>query len=108
MRSYDDMRSEMEELLKRSEQLRAESASAMDESDSLRKRSVDIRQLDPEQAEALWIESEELRTKARELMRESVELRIKAADIKHRLDIREQIESLPENADKLWRKAVRG
>ncbi|MDH7596761.1 MAG: hypothetical protein QHG98_03325 [Methanothrix sp.] len=108
MKSYDEMRREMEDLLKRSEQLRADSASAMEESDSLRKRSVDIRQLDPEQAEALWIESEELRTKARELMRESVELRIKAADIKHRLDIHEQIESIPDKAEKLWRKAVRG
>ncbi len=107
VKSYDEMRREMEELLSRSEQLRSESAAALEEANALRMRSVDMRELDPAQAESLWVESEEMRTKARELMRESVELRIRAADIKHRLDIHDQIEAISDRSEKLWKRAIR-
>ncbi len=47
-----------------------------------------------------------MRDEAKESMRQSVEKTMRAADIKHRIDIRAQIEAV-DNYDKAWRDAVR-
>lgn len=108
LKSYDEMRAEMEELISASAKARDRSAEEITRSDDLRSRSIDLRLSDPEQAEALWTEAEEKRELARDLMRQSVEMRIRAAEIKYRLDIHDQIEAISDEAEELWRGAIGG
>lgn len=108
LKSYDEMRAEMEQLLSESAKCRDRSAEEIVKSDELRSRSIDLRLSDPDQAEALWTEAEERREHSKDLMRQSVEMRIRAAEIQHRLDIHDQIEAISDEAEELWRGAISG
>ncbi|HOT06992.1 MAG: hypothetical protein A4E45_01854 [Methanosaeta sp. PtaB.Bin039] len=107
VRSYEEMRQEVEQLCADHLRLKAESSDALNRSDELRNLAVETRPLDPDKAEGLWNESEELRELSRELMRQSVEARMRAAEIKHRLEIHDQIEAVSDVADELWKGAIR-
>ena len=105
-KSPEEMKREVDELMAESARLRAEYDSTLERSDDLRRESVEARSGNVELAEVLWTESEKLRDDSRELMRLSIEKRIRAADIKHRLDIKAEIEAI-DAYDEAWRKAVR-
>jgi hypothetical protein len=103
--SLNDMLQEVKDLCAESERLRAGYNSALDKVAQLRRESIEARPADPELAEMLWQEAEHLSLEGREILRLSVEKRLVAAEIQHRIDIREQIESL-DNSEEIWKKSV--
>jgi sulfate adenylyltransferase subunit 1 (EFTu-like GTPase family) len=105
-KSLDEMRQEIERLLAEATGQRSEYEAALKRIDDLRRESVDARPVDTEKAELLWLEAENLQSENKELLRLSVEKTLKAGEIKHRLDIRAQIEAIDES-DEIWKKAVK-
>ena len=105
-KSLDDMRLEIESLHAEAAKFRAEHDAAQQKIEELRRESVDTRQSDPEKAELIWLEAERLLDESKELLRKSVENTLRAGEIKHRLDIRSQIEAI-DSSDDIWKKAVR-
>jgi len=105
-KSLEDMRLEIESLHAEAAKLRAEHDAALQRIEELRRESVDTRQSDPEKAELIWLEAERLLDESKELLRKSVENTLRAGEIKHRLDIRSQIEAI-DSSDEIWKKAVR-
>ncbi|VVB63063.1 Uncharacterised protein [uncultured archaeon] len=105
-RSLQDMRLEIESLHAEAAKLRAEHDAAQQRIEELRRESVDIRQSNPEKAELIWLEAERLLDLSKEMLRKSVENTLRAGEVKHRLDIRSQIEAI-DGSDEIWKKAVR-
>jgi len=105
-KSLDEMRQEIECLLAEAEKHRIEHEAALKQIEDLRRESVDSRPFDPEKAEQLWLEAENLQMESKEWLRLSVEKTLQAGEVKHRLDIRAQIEAIDES-DEMWRKAVK-
>jgi sulfate adenylyltransferase subunit 1 (EFTu-like GTPase family) len=105
-KSLDEMRQEIERLLAEAAGQRSEYEAALKRIDDLRRESVDARPVDTVKAELLWLEAENLQSENKELLRLSVEKTLKAGEIKHRLDIRAQIEAIDES-DEIWKKAVK-
>jgi hypothetical protein len=105
-KSLDDMRQEMESLLNEAEKHRIEYEAALKKIEELRRESVDSRPSNPEKAEMLWLEAENLQSESKEWLRLSVEKTLQAGEVKHRLDIRAQIEAIDES-DEIWKKAVK-
>lgn len=105
-KSLEDMRQEIENLNVEAYKLRAEHNAAQQRIEELRRESVDARPSDPEDAELIWLEAERLCDESKELLRMSVENTLRAGEIKHRLDIRAQIEAI-DGSDEIWKKAVR-
>lgn len=106
VKSLDEMRVEVESLLAESERLKSESESMLTRSDELRNESIDARSRDQEIAEALWEESECLRSESRETLRLSIEKAVRAGEIKHRIEIRAQIETMDSSKD-IWERAAK-
>jgi hypothetical protein len=104
-KSLGDMRQEIESFLADAARLRAEYDAALDRINKLRIESIEARQSDPETAELLWAEAEDLQNDSKEMLRLSIEKTLKAGEIKHRLDIRAQIEAI-DGSDETWKKAV--
>jgi sulfate adenylyltransferase subunit 1 (EFTu-like GTPase family) len=105
-KSLEDMRQEIESLLAEAAKLRSEHEAALQRIEDLRRESVDARPSDPEKAELLWLEAENLQSESKEWLRLSVEKTLQAGEVKHRLDIRAQIEAIDES-DKIWKRAVK-
>jgi hypothetical protein len=105
-KSLEDMRLEIESLHAEAARFRAEHDAAAQKIEELRRESVDKRQSDPDGAELIWLEAERLVDESKELMRKSVESTVRAGEIKHRLDIRAQIEAIG-GSDEIWKRAVR-
>ena len=105
-KSLEDMRLEIESLHAEAAKLRAEHDATQQKIEELRRESVDTRQSNPEKAELIWLEAERLLDESKELLRKSVENTLRAGEIKHRLDIRSQIEAI-DGSDEIWKKAVR-
>jgi sulfate adenylyltransferase subunit 1 (EFTu-like GTPase family) len=105
-KSLDEMRQEIESLLAEAARQRSEYETALKRIEDLRRESVDARPADTEKAELLWLEAENLQSESKELLRLSVEKTLKAGEIKHRLDIRAQIEAI-DGSDEIWKKATK-
>ena len=106
-RSFEEMQENMENLLTDSKRLRRDAADLLIRSDEVRNKSIDIRNQDTDLAEDLWMESERLRDQSKEAMRLSVDNKVKAGDIKHRIKIHDQIENVIDEADEVWKGALR-
>ncbi|MHC1593827.1 MAG: hypothetical protein ACXQT2_00745 [Methanotrichaceae archaeon] len=105
--SSEEMQENMENFLAGSERLRNEAADLLRRSDEVRNKSVDMRNQDADLAEGLWMESERLRDQSKEAMRLSVDNKVKAGDIKHRIKIHDLIENVIDEADEVWKGALR-
>ena len=105
-KSLEDMRLEIESLHAEAAKLRAEHDATQQKIEELRRESVDTRQSNPEKAELIWLEAERLLDENKELLRKSVENTLRAGEVKHRLDVRSQIEAI-DSSDEIWKKAVR-
>jgi sulfate adenylyltransferase subunit 1 (EFTu-like GTPase family) len=105
-KSLEEMRQEIESLLAEAARQRSEYEAAIKRVEDLRRESVDARPSDMEKAELLWLEAENLQSESKELLRLSVEKTLKAGEIKHRLDIRAQIEAI-DVSDEIWKKAAK-
>ncbi|TRZ68745.1 MAG: hypothetical protein D4Q77_00915 [Methanothrix sp.] len=106
-RSFEEMQENMENLLTDSKRLRRDAADLLIRSDEVRNKSIDIRNQDTDLAEDLWMESERLRDQSKEAMRLSVDNEVKAGDIKHRIKIHDLIENVIDEADEVWKGALR-
>ena len=106
-RSSEEMQENMENFLVDSERLRNEAADLLRRSDEVRNKSVEMRNQDADLAEDLWMESERLRDQSKEAMRLSVDNKVKAGDIKHRIKIHDLIENVIDEADEVWKGALR-
>ncbi len=106
-RSSEEMQENMETFLVDSERLRNEAADLLRRSDEVRNKSVEMRNQDADLAEDLWMESERLRDQSKEAMRLSVDNKVKAGDIKHRIKIHDLIENVIDEADEVWKGALR-
>ena len=106
-RSIEDMRLEMETLLKESNQNREESYALLEESKKVRSKSIELRSANPDMAESLWEEAEQLFNQSKNLYRDSVDKMLKASDIKHRIEVHDQIEATIDHADDLWKGAIK-
>lgn len=104
-KSLEDMRQKIESLNAEASKLRAEHDAAQQKIEELRRASVETRPSDPDDAELIWLEAERLCDESKELLRKSVESTLRAGEIKHRLDIRAQIEAI-DGSDEIWKKAV--
>lgn len=105
--SSEEMQENMENFLAGSERLRKEAADLLRRSDEVRNKSVDMHNQDADLAEDLWMESERLRDQSKEAMRLSVDNKVKAGDIKHRIKIHDLIENVIDEADEVWKGALR-
>lgn len=105
--SSEEMQENMENFLAGSERLRNEAADLLRRSDEVRNKSVDMHNQDADLAEDLWMESERLRDQSKEAMRLSVDNKVKAGDIKHRIKIHDLIENVIDEADEVWKGALR-
>lgn len=106
-KSYDELKAEMEDLLQKASRGFEESALMQRRAEELRLQSIDLRRENPMRAEELWAESERLCDDCRELIRRSVQDRIRAGEIKRRLEIHDQIEAVGDDADMIWKKALK-
>jgi regulator of replication initiation timing len=106
VKSLDEMRSEVESLIAESEKLKLESESLIERSDRLRIESVETRPKNQDLAESLWEEAENLRSEGREALRLSIEKAVRAGEIKHRIEIRAQIETM-DPSDDIWQRAAK-
>jgi hypothetical protein len=105
-RSVEDMGREVAELLVESKRLHEGHIAADQKEKELRLRSVEIRPINAEEAEAIWQEAERLKDEGREMLRLSLEKKLRAAEVQHRIEINDQIESIT-NYDEVWRNAVK-
>jgi hypothetical protein len=105
-KSFEEMGLEIESLHAEAARLRAEHDAALQKIEDLRRKSIDARLSDPEEAELIWLEAERLQDESKETMRQSIEKTLQAGEIKRRLDIRAQIEAI-DRADEIWKEALR-
>jgi hypothetical protein len=105
-KSLEEMRLEIESLHAEAARLRAEHDAAFQKIEDLRRKSIEARPSDPEEAELIWLEAERLQDESKEMLRQSVEKTLQAGEIKRRLEIRAQIEAI-DSSDEIWKEAVR-
>ena len=106
VKSTEDMRQEIEDLIAESKLLREGHDTALQKEEALRLESVETRRTDPELSEMLWQEAENLHSESKEMLRESLEKKLRAVELQHRIDIRSQIESL-NNYEEIWKRAAK-
>jgi len=105
-KSLEEMNLEIESLHAEAARLRAEHDAAFQKIEDLRRKSIEARPSDPEEAELIWLEAERLQDESKEMLRKSVEKTLQAGEIKRRLEIRAQIEAI-DSSDEIWKEAVR-